>query len=107
QGYFAQRLDLDGWQHEDYLDVDNRVLPFEPAVHDGAPVSVPSDSPSGTISARVWKLAVGRSTLLLLDSNVDGNRPEDRELTSRLYGGDQRVQIRRERGLRGCVTRAP
>ena len=46
--------------------------------------------------ARVWQLAVGRNTLLLLDSNVEGNQPEDRELTSRLYGGDERVRIRQE-----------
>ena len=39
---------------------------------------------------------MGRRTLLLLDSNVDGNQPEDRELTSRLYGGDHRVRIRQE-----------
>src|SRR5213075_2617742 len=51
---------------------------------------------TGTIMARVWQLSVGRSTLLLLDSNVEGNRPEDRELTSRLYGGDERVRIRQE-----------
>ena len=96
QGYFAQRLDLNGWQHEDYLDVDNRVLPFEPATRDGAPIDVSIETRTGTIAARVWKLAVGRSTLLLLDSNVEGNRPEDRELTSRLYGGDDRVRIRQE-----------
>ena len=41
-------------------------------------------------------MAVGRNTLLLLDSNVDGNSPEDRELTARLYGGDERVRIRQE-----------
>src|SRR4029077_15450840 len=32
----------------------------------------------------------------LLDSNVVGNAPEDRELTSRLYGGDGRIRIRQE-----------
>ena len=41
-------------------------------------------------------MKVGRCDLLLLDSNVDGNAPEDRELTSRLYGGDGRVRIRQE-----------
>src|SRR5690242_11685926 len=39
---------------------------------------------------------VGRCDLLLLDSNVEGNAPEDRELTSRLYGGDVRTRIRQE-----------
>ena len=41
-------------------------------------------------------MKVGRIDLLLLDSNVDGNAPEDRELTSRLYGGDGRIRIRQE-----------
>ena len=96
QGYFRQRLDLDGWQHEEYIDVDHRVLPMRPALADGRPITVAIETRTGTIAARVWQVSVGRNTLLLLDSNVDGNQPEDRELTARLYGGDERVRIRQE-----------
>ena len=96
QGYFRQQLDRDGWQSEDYIDVDHRVLPMEPATHDGVPVTVEIETRTGRIVARVWRIAVGRNTLLLLDSNVGGNSPEDRELTARLYGGDHRVRIRQE-----------
>jgi glycogen phosphorylase len=96
QGYFRQWLDRDGWQHEDYIDVDHRLLPIQPALSGGVPITVSIETRTGTIAARVWQLCVGRSTLLLLDSNVDGNQPEDRELTARLYGGDQRVRIRQE-----------
>jgi glycogen phosphorylase len=96
QGYFRQRLDHDGWQHEDYIKLDSRSLPIRPATSRGAPISVSIETRTGTIAARVWQLAVGRNTLLLLDSNVDGNQPEDRELTARLYGGDDRVRIRQE-----------
>jgi starch phosphorylase len=96
QGYFRQRLDRDGWQHEDYIDVDHRQLPIQPAQHAGTPISIAIETRTGTIAARVWQLSVGRNTLLLLDSNVEGNRPEDRELTARLYGGDERVRIRQE-----------
>ena len=39
---------------------------------------------------------MGRNTLLLLDSDVEGNRPEDRQLTARLYGGDDWMRIRQE-----------
>ena len=63
---------------------------------DGAPVTVTIDTRNGAISAKVWRLKVGRIELLLLDSNVEGNAPEDRELTSRLYGGDGRIRIRQE-----------
>jgi glycogen phosphorylase len=96
QGYFRQRLDSDGWQHEDYLDVDSRLLPIQPAMRAGAPLTVEIETRTGSILARVWQINVGRVTLLLLDSNVDGNSPEDRQLTSRLYGGDERVRIRQE-----------
>jgi starch phosphorylase len=96
QGYFRQRLDRDGWQHEDYIDVDHRSLPSRPALSQGVPVTISVETRTGTIAARVWQLSVGRNTLLLLDSNVEGNQPEDRELTARLYGGDERVRIRQE-----------
>jgi starch phosphorylase len=97
QGYFKQRLDVEGCQQEEYIDVDNRLLPIAPATRpDGTPITVKIETRTGTIAARVWTLGVGRSTLLLLDSDVEGNLPEDRELTARLYGGDDRVRIRQE-----------
>jgi starch phosphorylase len=97
QGYFRQRLDRNGWQQEDYLQTDVNSVPMEIAIgENGQPVSVQIETWSGPIRARVWRLKVGRCDLLLLDSNVAGNAPEDRDLTSRLYGGDGRVRIRQE-----------
>jgi starch phosphorylase len=96
QGYFRQRIDRNGWQVEDYIDVDPRSLPIRPAVSRGTPVTISIETRTGRIAARVWELSVGRNTLVLLDSNVEGNQPEDRELTARLYGGDDRVRIRQE-----------
>ena len=97
QGYFRQELDVDGYQHQEYIlsRVDN--LPIAPALDvDGKPVVVQIDTRSGSILAQVWRMSVGRVNLYLLDSDVEGNSPEDRELTSRLYGGDSRVRIRQE-----------
>ena len=97
QAYLHQRLDKEGYQQEDYIDVDRRLLPMQPATDaSGKPVVVTIDTRSASIAARVWKLAVGRNTLLLLDSDVEGNRPEDRQLTARLYGGDDWMRIRQE-----------
>ncbi|HYR84805.1 MAG TPA: alpha-glucan family phosphorylase [Terriglobia bacterium] len=97
QGYFRQRLDHNGWQQEEYLATDVNELPMEPAIgSNGEPVTVEVETQSGPIRARVWRMKVGRCDLLLLDSNVQGNAPEDRELTSRLYGGDRRIRIRQE-----------
>src|ERR1700676_2362222 len=97
QGYFRQYLDRSGWQHEDYIETDISQLPMEPAIGvDGTPVMVQIETRSGSIRAKVWRMKVGRCDLLLLDSNAEGNAPEDRELTSRLYGGDGRIRIRQE-----------
>jgi len=97
QGYFRQRLDRNGWQQEEYLETDVNELPMELAIGtSGEPVVVQIETRNGPIRARVWRLKVGRCDLLLLDSNVTGNAPEDRDLTSRLYGGDRRVRIRQE-----------
>jgi starch phosphorylase len=97
QGYFRQRLDNEGRQQEEYTENDVNHLPMEPAIGtNGEPVQVQIDTRTGSIRARVWRMKVGRRDLLLLDSNVEGNAPEDRELTSRLYGGDRRIRIRQE-----------
>jgi starch phosphorylase len=97
QGYFRQRLNESGWQIEDYLFTDVNSLPMEPAIGaNGTPVTIQIDTRRGAIRAKVWRMKVGRIDLLLLDSNVEGNAPEDRELTSQLYGGDGRVRIRQE-----------
>lgn len=97
QGYFLQRLDRHGWQQEEYLQTDVSQCPMQPAIGEfGEPVQIEIETRSGSIRAKVWRVRVGRCDLLLLDSNVDGNAPEDRELTSRLYGGDGRTRIRQE-----------
>src|ERR1700681_2367684 len=97
QGYFRQRLDIAGWQREEYLETDVNQLPMEgPIAKDGRPISVEIETRSGRIHAKVWRVKVGRRDLLLLDTDVDGNAPEDRQLTSRLYGGDLRIRIRQE-----------
>ena len=97
QGYFRQRLDINGWQREEYLKTDVNQLPMEAAIgNDGRPVVVEIETRSGRLQAKVWRVKVGRRDLFLLDSDVDGNAPEDRELTSRLYGGDLRIRIRQE-----------
>ena len=64
QGYFRQRLDLGGWQREQYLPTDVNQLPMETAIgKDGAPVMVEVFTRNGSIRAKVWRVKVGRVDL--------------------------------------------
>jgi starch phosphorylase len=97
QGYFKQHLDINGYQQEEYQDTRVENLPMEPAIDaEGKQVTVKIDTRDGGLMAKVWLVHVGRVQLYLLDTDVEGNNPQDRELTSRLYGGDVRTRIRQE-----------
>lgn len=97
QGYFRQSLDANGWQQEHYLNTDVELLPIESVGGpDGKPLVVGVETATGILHARVWRVEVGRTTLLLLDANVPENNESDRSLTARLYGGDARTRIRQE-----------
>ena len=97
QGYFRQRLDHSGWQQEEYLETDLAQLPLEVAIGtNGRPVVVLIETRTGSIHAKVWRVEVGRCDLFLLDSDIEDNTPDDRALTSRLYGGNARTRIRQE-----------
>ncbi len=97
EGYFRQYLSADGWQQEDYPDNDFSTLPVRPA-SDGRGEQVQIVVPIGPrdVAANIWQITVGRRTLFMLDTNVEGNAPEDRAITSALYGGDQTMRLRQE-----------
>ncbi len=98
QGYFQQRLTQAGWQEERYADNDFHTLPVSPACSDsGKQIVVEVEMPGRTVRAQVWRAEVGRVPLYLLDTNFDANpRPEDRDITDQLYGGDKDMRIRQE-----------
>jgi starch phosphorylase len=97
QGYFRQYLNPDGWQQEHYPENDfyNMPVTLERQMS-GAPLIVEVELPGGLVKAQVWRTRVGRVPLYLLDTNVDTNRPEDRDITDQLYGGDDDLRIRQE-----------
>ncbi len=96
-GYFRQALNAEGWQQENYPENDFFTLPITQMLDDKkAPITIEIQYPEGMIKAYIWKVQVGRNSLYLLDANVPSNRPEDREITARLYGGDQDMRVRQE-----------
>ncbi len=97
-GYFRQSLTPDGWQHENYPGLDPHGQPLRLLAHPGGePVLIEVAMPeSRMLRARVWIAQVGRVPLLLLDSNIPENDHDMRNVTDRLYGGDQEHRIRQE-----------
>jgi starch phosphorylase len=97
EGYFRQALNPDGWQMEHYPENDVLQMPVRPVVDaQGEPLIVAVPFVHGPVHARLWKVQVGRVTLYLLDTDLEENRPEDRLITARLYGGDAGMRIRQE-----------
>ncbi len=97
RGYFRQYLSADGWQQESYPVNDFYNMPLLLQRHeDGQPVKIPLEFPGRTVTVQVWRAQVGRVPLFLLDTNIAENRPEDREISDELYGGDIETRIQQE-----------
>ncbi|MCB0002318.1 MAG: alpha-glucan family phosphorylase [Anaerolineae bacterium] len=97
QGYFTQYINSEGWQEARYSKLSFSEVPATPAVgKDGKEVLVKCELPGRDVYAKVWKIQVGRIPLYLMDTDVPQNHPGDRELSARLYGGDQNLRISQE-----------
>jgi starch phosphorylase len=97
QGYFKQHIAPDGRQEESYQRLERDVAPAE-AVRDreGRPLILTLQLPGHLLHVQVSRVEVGRVTLYLMDTDLDQNSPWERELTARLYGGDQETRLLQE-----------
>lgn len=96
-GYMSQRLSSDGQQVAADKENRPRQLALEMVrAADGRPLEVPVPLPGREVVLRAWKAMVGRVPLYLLDANCPQNRPEDRDITRNLYGGDVETRIQQE-----------
>ena len=94
QGYFRQRIDASGWQHEYWVDTDPERLPAALVTdEDGDPVTITVPFEERELVAHVWRVDVGRVPLLLLDTDCDVNDQIDRWLTARLYVSDAELRL--------------
>ena len=89
QGYFRQRLEASGWQQEYWVDVDPERLPAALVrAADGGPLMISLPIRGREVWAQIWRVAVGRAPLLLLDADVPENGPLERWITAQLYVAD-------------------
>ena len=96
-GYFRQYMTSDGWQQERYPINDFEQMPLTLVRGaDNSPVTINVQLEERIVHSRIWKARVGRVDLYLLDANVEENDPQDRALTSQLYGGDLEMRLKQE-----------
>ena len=96
-GYFNQVLSAQGYQVAGYDAQDFTKIPAVPVLDkEGNWVTTSLAFPGRTITARLWKVEVGRTDLYLMDTDYEANRPEDREVTYHLYGGNWENRLKQE-----------
>jgi glycogen phosphorylase len=94
RGYFHQRLDRAGWQHEYWIEADPELLPMTQVTAGGGdPLVVEVPLWNRTVNVQVWRVEVGRVPLFLLDADREDNSPVDRWITSRLYDGNRDIRL--------------
>ena len=94
EGYFHQRLDVTGWQHEWWTPTDFGALPLVLVTGaDGEPLTVAVRMRERTVRIQIWRVDVGRVPLYLLDTDRPDNDPIDRWITARLYIGDRHTRL--------------
>jgi len=97
KGYFRQYLNAEGWQKESQPENDFSTMPlrlFRNAA--GEPITIGVDLAGRMARAQLWEVAVGRVTLVLLDTNVPQNPRDIQDITDALYGGDEETRLRQE-----------
>ena len=96
-GYFNQVLSAQGYQVAGYDAQDFTKIPAVPVLDkDGNWITTSVAFPGRSITARLWKVEVGRTDLYLMDTDYEANIPEDREVTYHLYGGNWENRLKQE-----------
>nr|WP_320119842.1 alpha-glucan family phosphorylase [uncultured Marinifilum sp.] len=106
-GYFTQRLSLNGEQLVELNSQKFSQLPITQVRDNAGLAKTINFSLEGrTVTAKIWKVEVGRISLYLLDTDTEMNAEQDRSLTHQLYGGDWDNRIKQEilLGMGGIKT---
>jgi starch phosphorylase len=94
RGYFHQRVDLSGWQHEYWIEADPELLPAVRVTNaDREPLSISIPVWDRNLVAHVWRVDVGRVPLYLLDAETAENSTLERWVSARLYEGTRAIRL--------------
>ena len=97
KGYFHQTIDADGHQEHAYPDYDLTKLPVSRAqAPDGELLRVTVELPGRDLQVAVWLAQVGRTPVLLLDTDIPENDDADRPITHILYVRGREMRLHQE-----------
>jgi starch phosphorylase len=97
EGYFQQAFNNENWQMEYYTLLNPDNLPLEPVLDAaGKPLVCSVEIELTDVYFQAWRVNVGRSVVYLLDADRPENSQHYRDLTRRVYGGDNTMRIMQE-----------
>ena len=97
QGYFHQHISLDGCQEEIYRQLDFEAAPINHILSPTGETSVTEiELGDVNLAIEVWQVRVGRTNIYLLDTNLEKNPTQYRQLSARLYIADRELRIQQE-----------
>jgi len=97
KGYFDQKLRLDGWQEDSDEQFDVGNAPLERLYGQSREPFLARLQMNGRdVHIGAWRMLVGRVPVYLLDTNLEQNHEDDRDLTAKLYIGGPEVRLKQE-----------
>ncbi|MFZ7125447.1 MAG: alpha-glucan family phosphorylase [Desulfobacterales bacterium] len=97
EGYLHQKIREDGWQENFIEALEREAAPIARVLSEGGDqlvIQVPLIQPP--IHVAVWRVAIGRVSLFLMDTDIELNDPWNRGISARLYTGDLEQRLRQE-----------
>ena len=96
-GYFNQKINGYGGQESEYHNIDLYNLPINPVkTADDKDMIIDIPLLGSKLYLKIWKIQVGRVSLFLMDSDIEENIEEFKNITLKLYGGDKEMRLRQE-----------
>jgi starch phosphorylase len=96
-GYFTQRITANGEQYEQSAEFDNHLIPMhEVRGPEGDPAYIEMQMLDQTVKVKLWEIDVGKTRLILLDTDLEENPPHLRDITRELYVADRTKRFQQE-----------
>ncbi len=96
-GYFTQRINIDGQQEELFVEFANHLLPIQELKDSaGHNAHVRIQILGQDLKMKLWQIDVGKTKLILLDTDIEDNPPDLRDITYELYVADRDKRLQQE-----------